>query len=232
MPQRPLRHRIVHTRNKHSRAVYQDDTIIIRLARGLSKTEERDHIESLLRRMTKQVLDEQQKTIITPFEHILSGEQSGMVTLASGKRYLFTLVPGAKTQAQRTRRGWNIQIGPRTRRQALHRFLWKLLSEAEQKHIESIVHRINDETFGVRIRGVRLKFAATQWGSCSPKGTIMMNTALLFTSPSILKYVIVHELAHRRRGDHSPIYWSWVEWAMPTYEKAREALKEYCLPTL
>ena len=60
----------------------------------------------------------------------------------------------------------------------------------------------------------------------------MLNAALLFVKPEVLRYVIIHELAHRKRADHSPQYWSWVEWAMPKYKKAREALYEYRLPTL
>ena len=50
----------------------------------------------------------------------------------------------------------------------------------------------------------------------------MINTALLFLPPSILKYVITHELAHTVQRNHSRAYWREVEWAMPTYEKARD----------
>lgn len=232
MTPRDIRHRVEHTKNKHSRAVCKNGTIVIRLARNLTRAEEQEHIEYLLRQMTKQILEEKQKAVISPFNHILESGQSQSVTLASGKTYLFTLIPGERTCARRTQRGWIISVGPRTRRLALHKLLWKLLSEAEQPRIDELVRRINKETFRTRISKVRLKFAASQWGSCSPKGVIMINSSLLFTPPSVLKYVIVHELAHRKRGDHSPTYWSWVESAMPSYERAKKVLMDYCLPTL
>jgi predicted metal-dependent hydrolase len=225
-----LRHRVERTRNKHSRAVCRGDTIIIRLARNLSRTEEQEHIRSLLRRMTHLVLEERQKTIVDPFRHLLDGGQSAMVTLATGKRILFSLTPGERTRARRTARGWNVEISPQIRRKALHRFLWQILAKQEQSRIEELVRTINHERYYLPVKRVQLKFATTQWGSCSPRGVIMINTALLFVPPSLLKYVIVHELAHRIHANHSSAYWREVEWAMPGYEKQYKELHNYRLP--
>lgn len=231
-PKIRIRHKIEHTRNKHSRAVCKGDTIIIRLAKNLSKTEEQEHIQNLLRRMTHMVLEERQKTSIDPFRHLLNGGQTQTVTLTSGKRITFCLVPGATTRATKTARGWTVTVSPQVRRRALHRLLWNILSESEKERLTNLVHQLNDELFGVRVREVKLGFATTQWGSCSTRGVIMLNTALLFTQPSILKYVIVHELAHRIHPDHSKRYWKEVERALPTYEKAYKALQNYRLPQL
>lgn len=230
MEPKRFRHRIEYTRNKHSRAVCRGDTIIIRLARNLSKTEEQDHIRSLLRRMTHLILEERQKTVIDPFRHLLNGGQSATITLASGKKYVFSLVPGARTKARRTARGWNVEISPQIRRKALHRFLWSLLAKTEQKRIEQLTHSLNDELLDVHVKTVKLSFATTQWGSCSPRGNIMLNTALLFLPPSLLKYVIVHELAHRIHANHSESYWREVKKALPTYERAYKELQNYRLP--
>ena len=60
----------------------------------------------------------------------------------------------------------------------------------------------------------------------------MLNTALLFLPPSVLRYVIVHELAHRIVPNHSRAFWREVERAMPTYERAYDALHDYRLPQL
>ncbi len=227
-----LRHKVEHTRNKHSRAICRDDTIIIRLAKNLSKTEEQEHIQNLLRRMTHMVLEERQKTSIDPFRHLLNGGQTLTVTLSTGKKILFSLVPGKVTRARRTVRGWNISISPQLRRSALHRLLWKLIADQEKDRITRLVHQLNDELFNVRVREIKLGFATTQWGSCSTRGVIMLNTAMLFIEPSLLKYVIVHELAHRIHANHSPRYWNEVARVMPNYERAYKALQNYRLPTL
>ncbi len=227
-----LRHRVEHTKNKHSRAVCKDDTIVIRLARNLSKTEEQEHIKNLLKRMTQLVSEERQKESIHPFQNLLMGGQTQTVALATGKKYVFSLYPSTKTEARRTATGWKVGVGPGTRRRALHRFLWSLLSKAEEKRITALVHGINDATYCAIIRDVELGFATTQWGSCSSRGRIMLNTALLFLPPSLLRYVIIHELAHRRYQNHSRAYWREVESILPNYEKYCEELKEFRLPTL
>ncbi|MBM3231621.1 M48 family metallopeptidase [Candidatus Peregrinibacteria bacterium] len=232
MQQRVIRHRVERTKNKHSRAVIRDDTIVIRLARGLSPSEEREHIDDLLVRMKEQLKEEHKKTLINPFGRLLASGESTVVTLASGRKYRFMLRPGMRTKITQKRYGWQITVGPKLRRAGLHRSLWKALCIREQERMRTLVQKINRETFGVHITDVRLQFASSQWGSCSPKGVIMINAALLFAEPHILRYVIIHELAHRKRADHSPQYWNWVRWAMRDFRSAREKLHDYRLPTL
>ncbi len=210
----------------------KENTIIIRLARNLSKTEEQDHIQSLLRRMTHLVLQENQKEEIDPFRYLLGGGDSQTVTLASGRKYILSLKPGLRTKAEMTLRGWNITVSPQVRRARLHRFFWSLISKSELRRVTQLVHAINMETYQAHIREVRLSFATTQWGSCSPKGVIMINTALLFLPPRLLRYVIVHELAHRRHANHSATYWREVERMMPNYRKPYMELQGYRLPQI
>lgn len=225
-----FRHRIEYTRNKHSRAVYRGNTIIIRLARNLSKAEEQEHIRNLLRRMAHLILREREKTPIDPFRPLLSGGQSLTVRLATGRRFLFTLHPGPRTRAVRTQGGWRVTVSPLLRRRALHRFLWSLLARTELPRMQRLVEQVNRATLRVLVRDVRLQFATTQWGSCSTKGAIMLNTTLLFLPPSLVQYVIVHELAHRRIANHSPAYWRIVAWALPHFRRPYGELQEYRLP--
>ena len=227
-----IRHRVIHTKNKHSRAVLKEDTVVIRLARNLSRTEEQEHIRDLLRRMTRIVLEERTKVSINPFRPLLEGAESQTLRLASGKVLIFTLTPGNRTTARRTKKGWNIIVGPHCRRRSLHQFLWKLLSLSECQRVSHLVHTLTAKTLGVSIRGVKLQFASSQWGSCSPKGVIMVNAALLLLPKAFLHYIIIHELSHRIRADHSPTFWRVVERTLPGYEKARGELLDYRLPTL
>ncbi|MBI2524005.1 M48 family metallopeptidase [Candidatus Peregrinibacteria bacterium] len=233
----------------------QEDTIVIRLARNLSREERQEHIQNLLRRMMGQVLQEQRKKRIAPFRHLLDGGESLTVHLASGRIYRIILTPGSHTKATvlQTRpsttclagrqgsrnttphkkcRGWIVEIGPHLRRTALHRLLWNLLARAEMPRMENIVRIINRTTLRVPIQNVKIAFAKSQWGSCSPKGVIMLNTALLFLPQRILHYVIVHELAHRLVQNHSPRYWEIVKNAMPNYRRAYQELQNYRLPSL
>lgn len=223
-------HRVEYTKNKHSRAVVRGETIVIRLARGLSHTEQEHHIRNLLRRMTHILLREREKIAIDPFRELLNGETRGDVRLASGRAYAIALRPGPRTRTRRTADGWDIALSPRVRRAALHRGLWNLIAAEEEPRIQELVTRINALTFGARLADVRVRFMRSQWGSCSARGVITLNAALLFLPPSALQYVIVHELAHRRIQNHSPAFWRLVASALPGYEEPYRLLQRYRLP--
>ncbi|MDR0967766.1 MAG: M48 family metallopeptidase [Rickettsiales bacterium] len=50
----------------------------------------------------------------------------------------------------------------------------------------------------------------SRWGSCSSTGTISLSWRLAFAPPSVMRYVIMHEVAHRKHMDHSPAFWALV----------------------
>ncbi len=226
------KHRIERTKNRHSRALLQGDTIVIRLAKNLSSVQEREHIHHLLGRMAKHALKEREKTRIDPFRPLLEGHDTLRLELPNGRAYVFTLVPGKHTKAQRHAGGWKVTVSPTERRHTLHRLLWKLLAESEVHSMADLVHALNERTFKVRLTHVRLSYATTQWGSCSPRGHIMLNSALLFVPNHLLHYVILHELAHRHHPNHSRAYWREVARFYPEYEAARREMRRFRLLSL
>ena len=61
----------------------------------------------------------------------------------------------------------------------------------------------------------------TRWGSCTPStGVIRLSSRLAKFPDWVVDYVIVHELAHIERGDHSPAFWELVH----RYPKAERAI--------
>ena len=65
-----------------------------------------------------------------------------------------------------------------------------------------------------------------RWGSCSQSGHICLNWRLVQMPDAVRDYVMIHELMHLRRMDHSPKFWKLVAQACPGYQDARRWLRQ------
>jgi predicted metal-dependent hydrolase len=66
-----------------------------------------------------------------------------------------------------------------------------------------------------------------RWGSCSRDGHVCLNWRLVTMPDHVRDYVIIHELMHLKRMDHSPRFWKLVAAACPDYQAARAWLRTY-----
>ena len=98
--------------------------------------------------------------------------------------------------------------------------------EAARTYIPKRVAYYNAMTGGSYSR-ISIRDQKTRWGSCSSKGTLSFNWRLMLAPPSILDYVVVHELCHLTNMNHSPAFWQAVEAVYPDYKNARKWLKEH-----
>ncbi|MBC7457985.1 MAG: M48 family metallopeptidase [Bdellovibrionaceae bacterium] len=72
---------------------------------------------------------------------------------------------------------------------------------------------------------IKIQTANTRWGSCNSHGTVNLNWKLMLFSPSLIDYVIIHELCHLKHLDHSENFWSLVKNFYPHYKQAQEYFK-------
>ncbi|MCR5543166.1 MAG: M48 family metallopeptidase [Eubacterium sp.] len=79
---------------------------------------------------------------------------------------------------------------------------------------------------GVTWNGITIRNQKTRWGSCSSKGNLNFNVALMRAPIEVLDYVVVHELCHRLEMNHSKKFWHEVERVMPEYRKYERWLKD------
>jgi len=80
---------------------------------------------------------------------------------------------------------------------------------------------------GLRVSRVSVRNQQSRWGSCSPNGHICLNWRLVAMPDWVRDYVIIHELMHLKRLDHSPKFWKLVAAACPEYQEARAWLREF-----
>jgi len=80
---------------------------------------------------------------------------------------------------------------------------------------------------GLAVARVSIRNQRTRWGSCSRDGHICLNWRLVLMPDWVRDYVMVHELMHLRRLDHSPAYWRLVAAACPEYGDARHWLRAH-----
>ena len=57
---------------------------------------------------------------------------------------------------------------------------------------------------------IALRDTTSRWGSCSSTGTMSFSWRLAFAPADVMRYVVMHELAHTKYMDHSSDFWATV----------------------
>jgi len=79
---------------------------------------------------------------------------------------------------------------------------------------------------GVSPTRLTITSAKTRFGSCSGKNAISFSWRLMQYPEAAIDYVVVHELAHILRHDHSPAFYACVARVMPDYKARQELLRQ------
>ncbi|MFN9622512.1 MAG: M48 family metallopeptidase [Cyanobacteriota bacterium] len=90
-----------------------------------------------------------------------------------------------------------------------------------QKRVRAWTPRVEVESRGIEIRDLGYR-----WGSCGRAGTLNFHWATILLPPSMIDYVIVHELAHLIEANHTPLFWQLVGRVLPDYAQRKTWLAE------
>jgi predicted metal-dependent hydrolase len=80
---------------------------------------------------------------------------------------------------------------------------------------------------GLAVTRVSIRNQRTRWGSCGRDGHVCLNWRLVAMPEWVRDYVMIHELMHLKRLDHSPAYWRLVAAAFPRFREARQWLRAH-----
>jgi predicted metal-dependent hydrolase len=80
---------------------------------------------------------------------------------------------------------------------------------------------------GLSVTRISIRNQRTRWGSCGRDGHVCLNWRLVAMPGWVRDYVIIHELMHLKRLDHSRAYWRLVAAACPRFREARQWLRAH-----
>ncbi len=80
---------------------------------------------------------------------------------------------------------------------------------------------------GFSYNRVFIRNQKTRWGSCSSKNNISLNMKLVKLPDELIGYVILHELVHTRRKDHSKAFWAEMDKLVGNGKKMASRLRSY-----
>lgn len=76
-------------------------------------------------------------------------------------------------------------------------------------------------------QNIEIPHQKTLWGSCSRRKNLKFDWKLAMLPAEVVDYVIVHELAHLRKMNHSGAFWHEMEQVMPEYKECRSWLDKH-----
>lgn len=79
---------------------------------------------------------------------------------------------------------------------------------------------------GVDPAGLEVRDLGYRWGSCSPKRELSFHWKCMMAPPTIIDYVVVHELCHFHYRDHTLAFWNEVDKVLPDFGERREWLRK------
>ena len=108
-------------------------------------------------------------------------------------------------------------------RQRLRRVLLDWLTGHSRQHFGTWLAAVAADC-GFEYARLQMRLQRTRWGSCSARGTISLNVCLAFQRPEVVRYLLVHELAHTRHMNHSARFWDCVAQHCPQWRTLDQEL--------
>jgi predicted metal-dependent hydrolase len=86
--------------------------------------------------------------------------------------------------------------------------------------------RLLAELHGFAPQSLAVRSQRKRWASCSSGATISLNSRLMFLPEQLVRYVLLHELAHTVELNHSARFWATLAHAAPDYRQRDAELRE------
>lgn len=106
----------------------------------------------------------------------------------------------------------------------LPRRLADFLKREARRDIEPLVAK-HTARVGRRAKAIRFKDTSSRWGSCTADGALSFSWRIMMAPPTVIDYLVAHEVAHLREMNHGPKFWALCRELCPRTDEARAWLK-------
>lgn len=160
-----------------------------------------------------------------PARRYVSGETHRYL----GRQYRLKIMAGDSEMVKLTRGGLQVETQNPQDSLRVQRLLqaWyrsKALTVFTERYAQCIQHA---ERLGIyHDKGFQLRFMSKRWGSCTGKGTIILNPELIAAPKDCIDYVITHELCHLKEHNHGQAFYRLLTAALKDWELRRKRLNE------
>ncbi|KAA6336378.1 hypothetical protein EZS27_015459 [termite gut metagenome] len=89
---------------------------------------------------------------------------------------------------------------------------------------EPIIQRF--KKYDVEPASLYIQNMENRWGSCTPKGKIILNTELIKAPKPCIEYVITHELCHLVHQRHTHAFYDLLTVEMPDWDRWKNKLEQ------
>ncbi len=157
---------------------------------------------------------------LSPPRKYISGESH----LYLGRQYRLKVYESPKEEVKLKRGFLEVYTADRSKAK-------KLVLEWYREHAEVKFREIAGKwiarfkKYDVEPSALVIKWMDKRWGSCTPKGKIILNIELMKAPKGCIEYVVVHELCHLKHYNHSAAFFELQTREMPQWMKWKDRLE-------
>jgi len=156
----------------------------------------------------------------TPARRYIGGETH----LYLGRQYLLKIESGKKDSVKLKGKFIEVHTSDKSKVKRLVKEWYLLHAKSKFKEIaQPLIH--NFTKHNVEPDSIVFREMPTRWGSCTPKGKIILNPELIKAPKGCIEYVIIHELCHLIYHDHTQTFIDLQTKEMPDWEKWKSKLE-------
>lgn len=150
----------------------------------------------------------------TPPRRYVGGETH----LYLGRQYLLKIESGKKESVKLKGRFIVVQTSDKSKIEKLVKEWYLFHAKSKFREIaQPLIDRF--KRYNVEPDSIVVRDMPTRWGSCTPKGKIILNPELIKAPKGCIEYVIIHELCHLIYLDHTSKFIELQTKEMPDWER-------------